>query len=126
MLYNRHLLSHGRIITIWLTLLFDMTKRPYSHIPSFKGYSFKPLEPERQEDLGAAMDASLQPEEQGTIKRYLRYADTLINSSEPNDETPADNQSTHEVSLLGAHRSTDKDLPSNGDPSTRDKPKKAA
>jgi hypothetical protein len=93
-----------------------MTKRPYSYFPSFKGYSFKPLEPEHEEELpDAGMDPLLQPEEQGTIKRYLRYADTLINGSEPNDETPADNQSVREVSLLGRRGSTDKDLPSNSD-----------
>ncbi len=114
-----------------------MTKRPYSYIPSFKGYSFKPLEPESEEELpAAATDPLLQPEEQGTIKRYLRYADTLINSSQPNDETPADNQSTHEVSLLGTHRPTDPHLPRHGDDLTsnrepsgrdsdRDKDKKA-
>jgi len=124
-------LRHGRIITIWLTLLFDMTKRRHSYIPSFKGYSFKPLEPEREGELpDAATDPSLQPEDQGTIKRYLRYADTLINSSESNDETPADNESVREVSLLGARASTDndKDLPSHDDHSgrDRDKAKKAA
>jgi hypothetical protein len=98
-----------------------MTKRPYSYFPSFKGYSFKPLEPEREEELpDAAMDPLLQPEEQGTIKRYLRYADTLINGSEPNDETPADNESAREVSLLGLRRSTDKDLSRDGDNSNSD------
>ncbi len=61
------------------------------------------------------MDPSLKPEEQGTIKRYLRYADTLINSSEPNDETPADNESVRAVSLLGSRRSTDAQLPRQGD-----------
>jgi hypothetical protein len=111
-----------------------MTKRRNSPIPSFKGYSFKPLEPQREEDLSsAAVDPLLQPEEQGTIKRYLRYADTLINSSGQNDEkTPADDQSVREASLLGARRSPDKDLPSaepsNRDPgsSDSDKAKKAA
>jgi hypothetical protein len=106
-----------------------MTKRRNTYIPSFKGYSFKPLEPEREEELpDAATDPLLQPEEQGTIKRYLRYADTLINSSEPHDETPADGESVREVSLLDAHRPNDKDLPSHGDHSgrDRDKAKKAA
>ena len=105
-----------------------MTKRRHSNIPSFKGYSFKALEPEREGDLpDAATDPLLQPEEQGTIKRYLRYADTLINSSEPEDETPADNESVREVSLLGARTSTDKDLPRDGDNSRNaNKDKKAA
>lgn len=31
---------------------------------------------------GEANDPMLRPEEQGTIKRYLRYADTLINGPE--------------------------------------------
>ena len=115
-----------------------MTKRRNTYIPSFKGYSFKPIEAQREDETSsAATDPLLQPEEQGTIKRYLRYADTLINSPVPNDETPADNQSVREVSLLGARRSTDKDLsdnadPGNADPSkgnsdiNRDKEKKAA
>jgi hypothetical protein len=105
-----------------------MTRRPYSYFPSFKGYSFKPLEPEREAELpDAAMDPSLQPEEQGTIKRYLRYADTLINSSEPNDETPGDNETTHEVSRLGSHRPSDSRQAddSNSDRKS-DKDKKAA
>lgn len=116
-----------------------MTKQRNTQIPSFKGYSFKPIEPEREDETsGAATDPLLQPEEQGTIKRYLRYADTLINSPVPNDETPADNQSVHEVSLLGARRSTDKDSSGNAEPAksadssngnsdiNRDKEKKAA
>ncbi len=84
-------------------------------IPSFRGLrSFKPLEPEREQELpDEANDPLLLPEEQGTIKRYLRYADTLINSPESpetsSDETPADNESVREASLLGARRSTDKD-----------------
>lgn len=53
----------------------------------------------------ADIDPSLKPEEQGTIRRYLRYADTLINGS---DETPADNESVREVSLFGSRRSGDK------------------
>ena len=98
-----------------------MTKRRNSPIPSFKGYSFKPIEPEREDEMsGAATDRLLQPEEQGTIERYLRYADTLINSPGPNDETPADNQSVREVSLLGARRSTDKDLSANDDATNTD------
>lgn len=114
-----------------------MTKQRHSYIPSFKGYSFKPLEPEHEQELpDAATDPLLQPEDQGTIKRYLRYADTLINgseingseSSEPKDETAADNESVREVSLLGTRRSTDPhlprhgdDLPSQGDHSSRDR-----
>jgi hypothetical protein len=65
-----------------------MNKRPKSQyrIPSFKGVrSFKPPEPECGEELpGEASDPMLRPEEQGTIKRYLRYADTLINGPESN------------------------------------------
>jgi hypothetical protein len=63
-----------------------MSKRPKSEyrIPSFKGLrSFKPLAPERaEEQSGEASDPMLRPEEQGRIKRYLRYADTLINGPE--------------------------------------------
>jgi hypothetical protein len=110
-----------------------MTKQRNSQMPAFKGYSFKPIEPEREDEMsGAATDPLLQPEEQGTIKRYLRYADTLINSPALNDDTPADNQSVREVSLLGARRSTDRDLPDNADPGKdntdidTDKEKKAA
>jgi hypothetical protein len=82
-------------------------------IPSFKGLRpFRPLEPasEDEELSGAASDPTLRPEEQGTIRRYLRYADTLINSPETgSDETPADNETVREVSLLGARKSKDKD-----------------
>jgi len=58
-------------------------------IPSFKGHNtFKPPEPAREKDLvDQEMDSSLLPEEKGTIRRYLKYADTLLNAS---DETPAD------------------------------------
>jgi len=45
------------------------------------------------------------PEDRGTIKRYLRYADTFLSAS---DETPADNEPVREVSLIGAKRSGDK------------------
>ena len=106
-----------------------MTKRPkfQNRIPSFKGFrSFRPLEPEREELPGtAADDPLLEPEEQGTIKRYLRYADTLIHGSQTDaseastfetnqgheyqsDETPADNEPIRELPLLSARRSTDK------------------
>lgn len=75
-------------------------------IPSFKGLNtFKPLLPAREEYLfDQEIDPSLTLEEKGTIMRYLKYADTLLNAS---DETPADNESEREVSLMGK-RSTDK------------------
>jgi hypothetical protein len=87
-------------------------------IPSFKGFRpFRPLEPasEEEELSGAASDPTLRPEEQGTIKRYLRYADTLINGPEitgpetSSEETPADNETVREVSLLGGRKSKNKD-----------------
>ena len=58
-------------------------------IPKFNGQNtFKPPEPAREKDLvDQEMDSSLLPEEKGTIRRYLKYADTLLNAS---DETPAD------------------------------------
>jgi hypothetical protein len=66
-------------------------------IPSFKGHNtFKPLEPAREKDLlDLEMDPSLLPEEKGTIRRYLRYADTLLNAS---DETPAEDEAADEGS----------------------------
>jgi hypothetical protein len=66
-------------------------------IPSFKGHStFKPPEPAREKDLlDQEIDPSLLPEEKGTIRRYLKYADTLLNAS---DETPADTEPADEVS----------------------------
>ena len=45
----------------------------------------------------------LRPEEQGTIKRYLRYADTLINGPEASPETTGSETSPDET------RPTDKD-----------------
>jgi hypothetical protein len=62
-----------------------MNRRTQYRIPAFRGFrSFKPLQPEPEEDIpDLAADPSLQPEEQGAIKRYLRYADTLIHGSEP-------------------------------------------
>ncbi len=65
-------------------------------IPSFKGHNtFKPLEPAREKDLlDQEIDPNLLPEEKGTIRRYLKYADTLLNAS---DETPADTEPTGEV-----------------------------
>jgi hypothetical protein len=75
-------------------------------IPKFNGQNtFKPPEPAREKDLlTQEIDPSLLPEEKGTIMRYLKYADTLLNAS---DETPGDNESEREVSLMGK-RSTDK------------------
>jgi hypothetical protein len=57
-------------------------------IPSFKGHNtFKPG-PAREKDLlDQEVDPSLLPEEKGTLRRYLKYADTLLNAP---DETPAD------------------------------------
>ena len=58
-------------------------------IPKFKGQNtFNPPEPAREKDLlNQEIDPSLPPEEKGTILRYLKYADTLLNAA---DETPAD------------------------------------
>jgi hypothetical protein len=90
-----------------------MPKRRNSQnrIPSFGDFSsFKPLEPEREKKLpGQTVDPLLPPEEQGTINRYLNYADTLINSSETNgSEAPADKESVRDISPLGSRRSTNK------------------
>ena len=84
-----------------------MSKRPKSEyrIPSFKGLrSFKPLAPERAEELtGEASDPMLRPEELGRIKRYLRYADTLINSPENNGpETDGPETSGSKITSPGA------------------------
>jgi hypothetical protein len=75
-------------------------------IPKFKGQNtFKPPEPAREKDLlNQEIDPSLLPEEKGTIRRYLKYADTLLKAS---DETTTDDESVREVSLTGK-RSTDK------------------
>ena len=86
-----------------------MPKRPHSHnqIPVFTGSPyFKPLEPEHQDDLlSKADDPAMPPEERGTIKRYLRYADTFLNAAEG---TPADSEPVREVSAIGTKRSGDK------------------
>jgi hypothetical protein len=60
-------------------------------IPKFKGQNnFTPPQPAREKDLlNQEIDPSLPPEEKGTILRYLKYADTLLNAA---DETPADTE----------------------------------
>jgi hypothetical protein len=102
-----------RIITTWLTLRWVNTVPGMPKhlnfcqlIPSFKGLNtFKPLLPVREEyPLDLEIDPSLTPEEKGTIMRYLKYAETLLNAS---DETPGDNEPEREVALMGK-RSTDK------------------
>ena len=86
-----------------------MAKRNHfsNQIPKFSGSPFfKPYAPEHQDDLlMKADDPAMPPEERGTIKRYLQYADTFLKGS---DETPADNEPVREVSLIGTKRSRDK------------------
>jgi hypothetical protein len=84
-----------------------MTRRPEYRIPAFRGFrSFKPLQPEPEEDIpDLAADPSLLPEEQGTIKRYLRYADTLINGV----ERPVVSEPLQPISGPPARRSSDRD-----------------
>jgi|GEM_PF-3935797 hypothetical protein len=84
-----------------------MTRRPNSkyRIPAFRGFrTFKQLQAE-PEIPDIAADPSLQPEELGTIKRYLRYADTLINGVDP----PVVNEPVQPISGPLARRSTDRE-----------------
>jgi hypothetical protein len=86
-----------------------MAKRPHSQnrVPSFRGFpSFNPFKAEQEDDLlNKPDDPAMPPEDRGTIKRYLKYADTFLSAS---DETPEDNEPVREVSLIGAKRSGNK------------------
>jgi hypothetical protein len=90
--------------------VFYMAKRPNSQnpIPAFRGSPyFKPAEADHRDGLpNQADDPAMPAEERGTIKRYLRYADTFLSAAA--DETPADNEPVREVSLLGTKRPGDK------------------